>query len=312
MHLCLTICTRRRPKMLQNLLDSLCALKSEPNLMFSIIVLENDSSKNCQKLVGSYSDRLSISYQQEPRAGLVFARNAAINAFLQTDADFMGFVDDDELLDSNWLCAFSSAISAYGSDNAYWGILDYSENQSLPGWYPKLGNRKLPTGSKRNSGATNNIILPRRVVSAEGMNLRFDQRYNFTGGEDGNFFARAMREGLKVLNVNEAIIHTQPNPERLQFGYIFKRLIRVTQFMGHEKRIRYGYLGGIGYRLLYVYGCLIRTVLFMLKGLVLLPFREKVALESIGHGFSNIARMLGALKSFFGLPGETYRETDGH
>lgn len=94
------ISTHNRAKLLENTLSSLAKQKFNKEL-FEIIVADNASCDDTQKVTESYFDKFSkIKYIYYPEAGLHYARNAG---YLNASYDILAYLDDDMQIAENWL-----------------------------------------------------------------------------------------------------------------------------------------------------------------------------------------------------------------
>ncbi len=64
-------------------------------------------SLQAQKLVERASG-LPLTYVHEVRAGIPLARNAVLHAARNLNPDWIAFVDDDEVIDREWLIEMAS------------------------------------------------------------------------------------------------------------------------------------------------------------------------------------------------------------
>ena len=72
------VATRDRPEGLARLLDSLTRL-DPPSLPVRVVVIDNSPVPSSAPVVESVADRLRIEWFHEPRTGISFARNAALD-----------------------------------------------------------------------------------------------------------------------------------------------------------------------------------------------------------------------------------------
>lgn len=87
-----------RESVLSRCLESLARLKCED---FEVIVVDNRPSvPGTKALADQYAAQLDLRYVPEPRPGLSLARNTGVAA---TDAAYVAFVDDDVMVDEDWL-----------------------------------------------------------------------------------------------------------------------------------------------------------------------------------------------------------------
>jgi glycosyltransferase involved in cell wall biosynthesis len=91
------ICTRDRPAGLAALLASIAA---QPYPRLRILVVDNaPSDDRTRKLVSGMADEHDIDYVCEPRPGLSWARNRAVE---EASTEVVAWVDDDEVCDRWW------------------------------------------------------------------------------------------------------------------------------------------------------------------------------------------------------------------
>src|SRR4051794_5504717 len=85
-HLCVCICTFKRPELLNRLLISLSNQKTEGAFSFSIVVSDNDAMQSARPVVASFSSesQIPITYCFEPQQNIAMARN---NALAHADGD---------------------------------------------------------------------------------------------------------------------------------------------------------------------------------------------------------------------------------
>ncbi|MBI5620164.1 glycosyltransferase family 2 protein [Candidatus Gottesmanbacteria bacterium] len=93
----IAIVTRRRPLLLARCLQSIEQLNHKPDI---VLIIDNDDLAQSKPAVQQFSNRLPLIYITEPRQGVAFARNCALR---QVTTPLLGFVDDDCILDTNWL-----------------------------------------------------------------------------------------------------------------------------------------------------------------------------------------------------------------
>ena len=99
------VITHQRPEGLTRLIRALDALsfqKEPPNLQ--IIVVDNDSTGSALGVCERLRDDVQwpVEYTREPRRGIPQARNKAVQCAVN-QAEFLAFIDDDEVPDMSWL-----------------------------------------------------------------------------------------------------------------------------------------------------------------------------------------------------------------
>lgn len=98
----LVICTRNRPRQLEECLRSVAALSLQPS---EVIVVDNGSSTEETKRVATGWP--NVRYVWEPRPGLDRARNAGIRC---ASGSVIAFTDDDVILSASWLSHLAAAF----------------------------------------------------------------------------------------------------------------------------------------------------------------------------------------------------------
>ena len=94
------VATFRRPDGLQRLLAGIAAqaFRKQPRPRVRIIIVDNEASDSTAAACHAAAVELGIElkYVAEPRIGIPYARNAALDAVTAAD-DWLCFIDDDEV-----------------------------------------------------------------------------------------------------------------------------------------------------------------------------------------------------------------------
>ena len=183
--------------MLKRQLDAIAGLKLPNDIKLEVVVIENGPNPSSSELVADFQKNLSIGYHTEPRIGLVFARNQAVEQALKTGAEWIGFFDDDEVVDANWVVAMIDATEKFPEARAFAGPVDRINPGTATKWYPAHKKPVGKTGMPVWRVATGNILFHRDIYTEDGLNMRFDERFNLTGGEDMHLFLRMRQRGAK-------------------------------------------------------------------------------------------------------------------
>lgn len=109
-HLDILICTHNRSAELSKVLDALSVQRPPAGMSWSVLVVDNASTDDTQAIVATCTQKLPVRYIHEPQLGLTMARRRGV---LETSAEWIAFVDDDNLVDAGWVAAVSAAIDAH-------------------------------------------------------------------------------------------------------------------------------------------------------------------------------------------------------
>lgn len=200
--------TYERPQALQRLLERLNQLTFSKNEipLLEVIVVDNDNLGSaravCDRLDSDF--KWALKYSIEPLRGISYARNHAI-ACVSKNADFIAFIDDDEVPESSWLDELLSVQSEYDADVVTGPVLPYFEEPDVANWVIDgkfFDSPSYPTGHLPKVAFTNNVLVRGEIFRRF---LRpFDERFALTGGEDSHFFMRLYRQGCLIVWANEA------------------------------------------------------------------------------------------------------------
>lgn len=211
------VCTRDRTDDLARCLDSLERLRY-PN--FEVLVVDNAPSSDATlRLVGR---RRGVRYAREPRQGLDWARNRAIE---EAGGEIIAFTDDDAVADPEWLGAIAAAFARDPAVAAVTGLVLPSEldteAQVLFERYRSFGRgfvsrRVAPEsggpmahryGAAGDYGTGANMAFRRVVFDRIGpFDPALDVGTLSRGGGDLEMFFRVLKEGHALVYEPRAIV----------------------------------------------------------------------------------------------------------
>ena len=101
-HITVCICTYKRPKLLERLLNELQNQTTDDLFIYSIVVVDNHHNQAAKNTVAASKKKSSIAieYHHEPEQNIALARNRAVK---NAKGNFIAFIDDDEFPVNNWL-----------------------------------------------------------------------------------------------------------------------------------------------------------------------------------------------------------------
>jgi succinoglycan biosynthesis protein ExoM len=230
------ICTFRRAE-IAKALRSLATLDMPSGYRIGVIVADNDEQPTAEPLVAGLAQKLElpIRYLHCPARNISIARNACLNA---SEADFVAFIDDDEIASSQWLAELVETAEITGAD----AVLGPVRARYLPGapdWMRQGDfHSTFPVWVKGEirTGYTCNVLLRMDADSISGR--RFNLARGQTGGEDTEFFDQVYKAGGTIAYAAEAWADEFVTPERATFAWLSKRRYRVGQTHGHLLRMR--------------------------------------------------------------------------
>ena len=217
----LCIASYKRPVLLKQGLLAINQLNTPENLDAIIIVVDNDSEQSAKETCDSVAATIDkkIHYYVEPDRGISSARNRLLQKAMERQADFIAFIDDDEMPHRDWLKNIYHGLLSYSADIATGPVFNTYKN--VPSDELPSIKKKYETGTIPRYVSTNNVIFKARLIGELG--LTFDRYFDFIGNEDHDFFERAYKQGCKAVWVNDAVIFEALPPERDTFKYRFYR-----------------------------------------------------------------------------------------
>jgi glucosyl-dolichyl phosphate glucuronosyltransferase len=218
------IATHNRCSLLKKALFSLLEAVVPAGLQVKITVVDNNSSdQTAQVVMDAASDaHLPIQYLFEPRKGKPFAVNTGIAC---TNGELVGFIDDDERIDSSWYVHIVKAFreSSLGFIGGPY-IPDWAA--AAPKWLPRqakgvigcfeFGSTPMRYGTEVPDATLfgGNAILRRSVLAQVG-----PYRTDLQPHEDQEMFERLLASGFQGMYLPELVIHHWIPRDRLQKRY---------------------------------------------------------------------------------------------
>lgn len=223
-HVCICVCTYKRPHFLSRLLGALVKQETEGLFSYSIVVADNDVCCSAQLTVENVrlTTTVPIQYCVEPQQGISLVRNRAVKA---SHGDFVALIDDDEFCAERWLVTLFKTCEASKVDGVLGPVVRHFD-EAPPSWLEK-GNfykrRIYPTGTTVcwQEARTGNVLLRRQVLEQEAVPFRPE----FRGGEDQDFFRRMIQKGHVFIWSDSAIAYEVVPPSRWRRDYMMRKAL---------------------------------------------------------------------------------------
>ncbi len=221
------ICTRNRADLLDRLVTSIGKLEVPDQIRLSLIILDNNEVLQTAAADFDLPATIDVFVEHEPKAGLVFARNALFAAAQARTADWLLGIDDDVWLAPDWLVEWHRGLQNTGSGIMV-GTTTFVYQDDLHPLHPRSQFPEPVVGKRPPILGTSNYAVHRFVFdSSTGLGLRFDARFNHCGGEDSEFMLRAIRQHeVKVTGWPSARVFETRSGGRTAMRYELWRGIR--------------------------------------------------------------------------------------
>jgi succinoglycan biosynthesis protein ExoM len=221
------LATYKRPELLWDALQSLANQKLG-SIQMRIIVVDNDRDETARVTVESFRSTVmfEVIYDVEPCQSVSMARNRALS---HVRADYIAFLDDDEIAPTDWLSSLLGILELYKADVVFapvWGILP----PDAPKWAqttPIFQRPRKATGTSVKHGGAGNVMI-RRDALGSPIQL-FDLAYGLSGGEDIDYFYRLYQMGRRMVWCDEALVSEQVPANRLTLKWVRQRAFSSGQ-----------------------------------------------------------------------------------
>ena len=289
----LCICTYNRNDKLIDCLVSIKRLKLIKKFNIKILILDNSVNFSSKNIIKSHQKKFNfkIFLQNEKKRGVVFARNACLNFINKQNPKYVGFIDDDCVLDSNWLINATRAINNLNADIVT-GPQLYSKDSfnkdkiNYTKFFEKNYKKKF---LKVNWAATNNVFFKYSILKSN--NLKFDKNLNKFGmGEDQLFFSQLSKLGKNIFWSKNICVTETIHQHRLNLNWLIMRSYRLGILGNYIDRKIHGNIFGILINYM-------KSIYFFLKFILFLflPFKKNYFINLNNYLFRAIGKFLGPI-----------------
>lgn len=310
------IATRQRPKMLAELLESIAGLSRDDGMVFDVLVVENDQALTVTPLVEALDAQIPgrATAVLEPQLGISFARNVPIEHAIEHGYDWLAFVDDDEVVDADWLVnlwrtAEEHELDLIGGPVDQTGpkgvALSKSEQMVLDTYVGNCARRRAALQDQiliDQEVYTNNWLC--RVDLLRSSGIRFEAALALSGGEDQKLSRDLRAIGARIGWARDANVTETVPRARLTAGYYFKRKLHHNTVNFQE---RYPKLT-ISAVVKTLFHALIRIPL----GAICVALGAVFGFGLVLAGMRQLAFGIGRLRAIFRVRGVMYRTVTGH
>lgn len=221
------ICTFRRDHITDTLL-SLGKLRTESDWILRVIVADNDDTPTAQMKVQQAAHALpfTVVYLHAPKRNISIARNACLDA---AEADYIAFLDDDEIAHPDWLIELITTARKETAD-AVLGPVNAIYPDNAPAWMSGgdfHATRPVWVNGEIITGYTCNLLLKRTSPAIEKARFRID--LGRTGGEDTVFLSTLHQNGGKIAYAEKALLEEPVPSSRASVMWLIKRRFRSGQ-----------------------------------------------------------------------------------
>lgn len=296
--------TYKRPLFLHDTLVSIEA-RSPGDFESFVLVVDNDPDFSARPTVAALNEGgCEISLIQEEVRGIATARNTLIETATKKGATFIAFVDDDQIVEPDWLNQLIYTALTTNADAVVGRWIPRYE-QGVPQWVKRSRYWEQPvrkTGAIARKFGTGNVLL--RLGAVNSVPGLFDERLNLAGGSDGHFFAKFHQLGFKSVWCNESVVDERILPSRSTAKWIISREYRYGTNTGFVVRTVSPSVSAFVYRMVTAAGY---SIVFGLVSVASLPFGKAKWVPNVAR----VTRGTGLLVGLFGKMHSEYSTVHG-
>lgn len=229
--ICVCVCTSDRLEYLGDLLQSFMEFRTIEGIDVDLLIVDNGITTEAKKVYELWSDRLPIPTHltKEPMHGIPFARNRAVQVALDViGADFVAFIDDDDLPRPDWLKHLLAAAILNKADLVF-GSWIWAGDTAIPehlkgSFFFREENDKTNDFGLPQRIATCNVLINRRILDEiRSTGPVFSSVFAGIGGEDTEFFVRATKLGATFCRCSDSLVLRRWDPDRCTYGSVLRR-----------------------------------------------------------------------------------------
>ena len=256
------LCTHNHADRMTRTLTDLAMIRT-PQAPWEFLIIDNGCRDGTTELLAQHPwpTGWQVRVVREEKLGLSNARNRAI---VEAQGEYVIFMDDDETVDPDWLCAFERLIVDTRPD-AFGGRIRVMFEDVRPPWLSDelLGfvgeiNRAdeiaALTGPSTSFYGGNFGIRKSVCDSVGGFDAMLGRKgTDNTGGEEVDFYRRLLAAGFKVWWTPEAIIYHRIQAAKLNRRYFLdlhyrQGYMEAARRRGHTSRVPPNYIYGQMFR----------------------------------------------------------------
>jgi len=230
------ICTYNRAELLRLALEALSLQTALHDGSWNVLVVDNNCTDNTREVVASHTGQLpSLRVVGEERQGLTEARQ---RGFWATSAPWVAFVDDDCVVEPNWMSNVLEFIARKPDVAAFNGhnILELDTQTPKPWVGPLMfaaGNPGVDEEQVVSCLHGAGLVLSRKAVERSGWldsPKSADRRgQSLLSGGDNELAVRAAAAHGELWFVPQCRLHHRIEAGRLKLGYLVRLNYRLAE-----------------------------------------------------------------------------------
>ncbi|MCL3881736.1 glycosyltransferase family 2 protein [Marivita sp. GX14005] len=293
MKIAICACTFNRPDGLAQLLRSIRAIETRPDMDIRLIIVDNDDTPSAYGVfaVETRDYPFACRYVHETVPGIPAARNRVLDEV--GSEGFAVFIDDDEVVSPRWVLELVQVAERTGATFVQGPVEMRVEDERDQWWLQTLFflQRRFSDGEGRSESWTNNVLVDLKELNRLG--CRFDEGLSFYGGEDTLFFQDIIRAGGRGAYAANAWVYEIQQTNRLTWRWAVSRQFRCGTTRAMTVLMRRPKAQSVVY-------CVVRGSGMVLVGLGWLASSILQGRRGFANGIAMLSRAAGVLSGLVG------------
>lgn len=225
------ICTCDRPNLVRLCVDSLRGVLYA-GLDVEVCLVDSGRDALDSRLLSEIRESVSnfgrLTYISIGPRGIARARNEILKFSRSCDADALAFIDDDELAGARWIVHHLQAREEFGADVTTAPVLPVfpKRAKAMNRWVDLHGSSRRVRPGFRTSAATGNVLLGSKALKLE---INFDERFSWSGGEDTDYFRRLHDNGITIYKFDQRDVRELVPRSKACWSWYRSRRTSATQ-----------------------------------------------------------------------------------
>lgn len=291
--------TYKRLELLSHTLKSILVAEIPTGVQLGdCFVVDNDVDQSAKKFIEEFSSYqsgiINIVYDNYTVKGLSNVRNKLLELVLNSNADFVAFIDDDEFVPRHWLKELIKTQVKFDSDIVVGPViseLPKNTPESIKHW---ISRSKYRNGQEMKHVSAGNMLI--KLDFLREKKLKFDERFNETGAEDTYFGVCAKKLGAKIHGSQEGYAYETVPKSRANLSWILKRSFRGASTFVYILKIEKKYLAILKKSII--------SLAYIILGILLIP----LLLLKSKFKYTGLVKIAEGLGGISGLINLRYRE----
>ena len=252
----IVICTYNGENYLDQCLTAIIRLHSQRDYVGAVLVVDNNSTDNTKDIILKYAETNDlIKYEFEKSQGLSYAREHAVKA----QTEWVIYVDDDNILDPDWLIQLEKVIREHPRAGVVNGAviakpitnLNEQKKAILKAMYKNLACTHIeepkvsdpPNTIPMGAGMCVRTDALKKIESDGWLNLTGRTKKDFSSGEDTELCERVFSQGYEYASSYKMKLYHLIPDGRLEEKYIVKLVDGLVRGrVAFLKNQRFGYI----------------------------------------------------------------------